>query len=968
MPRPIVLLALLVTWLLAGCRVETPIPEGSIIECGPAGECPDGLKCSPDGYCRDVLMQKTEPKVALVSPRSGEAGVGRTVRPMVIFSMPVTADSVKPRLHLLLGAGEVAASVESSPDLPTLFTVVPEAPLRLEAEYTLVVDPGVAPTDTVHSQLSSSEFRSTFRTDLGLSPVAGLVVEKLSEVRTRVSWRRDGAASVGALVLRSQGAAVEASPAPGHRYSPGDLLGNATVVTATDALAVVDDAPSPGTWDYAVFAYNVDSDYSEPRRAPLVTSLTTQTCSGTGQVKAESPDSGSYLAQFTGPASSSSPTTATFPPTPTILGQAADTSAAQLLAGETYLLQIVAVGTGGTRREAPVPYVPLSDSLAPLALPVVRSNPAQPVVIQFPMRGWPKIEFEIDGDPLGGTETWTSDPGWTTTSGSLSATFRSAGKYRVRARGQKAGCPSPGWTVSDEFDVGRALFVAAATGDDAAANPGTDPAHPLKSLARATALAAGSTAAAPTDVYVAAGSYAESLFLPVYTAFFGSWAQDFRSRADPRDPSVVASATSRVVPWSNVGITTYNGSNGAGARVDGFFVEPQVTTGYCYGLYNIGGLFTVTRNVLHGGRCARTSGLQLASGAPNSAVITDNVVDDGAGSGDSYGLEALNNSGTVIARNDVTGVVGIDVGQGSATVEGNTVHLKVSGGNGNERIGIFCGGDASIRGNLITGNGLSTAASTGILAAYVNGNGRIEGNRVFGGGGTTSVGIRIAALGAQVVNNLVHGGIGGESIGILADASYMTWRMPISNNTVFAGHGANARVGIELRQTSLAGLSNNLVFGEGTWVAYRRPGPAWPRAWQNDAILISAAPAAILRDSSVSPAIDSSDLAALTTALCTGPKSPTGSLQTIDLAPSAVFTSVGGADGDLDTMGDNDWSLATSDPRLAAGGRDTSFFNCGASVSGCPGTSNVSCGDVSADFAGTSRTVPFSVGAFEKDP
>ena len=58
------------------------------------------------------------------------------------------------------------------------------------------------------------------------------------------------------------------------------------------------------------------------------------------------------------------------------------------------------------------------------------------------------------------------------------------------------------------------------------------------------------------------------------------------------------------------------------------------------------------------------------------------------------------------------------------------------------------------------------------------------------------------------------------------------------------------------------------------------------------------------------------------------------------------------------TFADNDVSLSTADTRIIEGG---STLSCGVQ------TESEVCGDIGDDFTGAARTLPYSMGAIEKD-
>lgn len=61
------------------------------------------------------------------------------------------------------------------------------------------------------------------------------------------------------------------------------------------------------------------------------------------------------------------------------------------------------------------------------------------------------------------------------------------------------------------------------------------------------------------------------------------------------------------------------------------------------------------------------------------------------------------------------------------------------------------------------------------------------------------------------------------------------------------------------------------------------------------------------------------------------------------------------------TMEDNDWRLLTDDPAITQGGKDSSASDCGTNEA------PRACGPVHVDADGVARTLPYSIGAYEKD-
>jgi len=158
-------------------------------------------------------------------------------------------------------------------------------------------------------------------------------------------------------------------------------------------------------------------------------------------------------------------------------------------------------------------------------------------------------------------------------------------------------------------------------------------------------------------------------------------------------------------------------------------------------------------------------------------------------------------------------------------------------------------------------------------------------------------------------------------------------------NNVFLGTGASS-VGITGSMPS--SVENNLFFGVASFLS------------------VNGAPA--VGTAAGLNALDGTPLTGLPSG-CSGAACWTlraaGNVTT-SLLPAAVFVSPGGADGVVGTLSDDDWHLLTSDPTITQGGKDASGATCGSHQA------PRSCGAVTADYAGLARTVPYSIGAYEK--
>lgn len=223
-------------------------------------------------------------------------------------------------------------------------------------------------------------------------------------------------------------------------------------------------------------------------------------------------------------------------------------------------------------------------------------------------------------------------------------------------------------------------------------------------------------------------------------------------------------------------------------------------------------------------------------------------------------------------------------------------------------------------GNRISGtsNGVNGWQSTGVV--YRN-------NYLYG----PSAAITESSDLVTVANNTIVGPATGLQIGA---SDYVVV------NNIFVGTSGGA-TGVSGNMPS--SIENNLFLGLGTFVSVSGKPPIVTAAGVN--------------------ALDGSSIASLPSG-CTlnvtcWTARAAGNVSTA-LMPSAVFTSMAGADASLATLSDDDWSLLTNDVAITQGGKDTSQSTCGSYEA------PRACGNVEIDFAGLARSVPYSIGAHEK--
>jgi hypothetical protein len=357
-------------------------------------------------------------------------------------------------------------------------------------------------------------------------------------------------------------------------------------------------------------------------------------------------------------------------------------------------------------------------------------------------------------------------------------------------------------------------------------------------------------------------------------------------------------------PKKNVSTITANVSNGGvvsfpGAllHLDGFTVQNTAADGY--GLYYFQGGSVISNNVIQGGSHGMYFWQHMCG------AIHDNVV-----SGSTAGLYFW---------------------QSAIPVYGNQVKGDSNGVTTWQNQGLYFAGNSLQGGSA----GLQTWQEQGMI---------FDGNRIVG----TSQGVSgWQSTGVTYKNNLIYGpqtGLDESSNGVV-----------LANNTIGSGG-----TGVNLGASDYV-VVNNLFFstaGGGTAIS-----GTMPSSVENNVFVGFASVASFAQNVGALNALDGKDLGI-----------PNGCTPNVDcwtarvaantasaLQPSAIFTSPGGMDGVVATLGDDDWHLLTKDAQLTAGGKDASQLTCGSKQA------PRNCGAVTMDADGAPRSVPYSVGAYEKN-
>jgi hypothetical protein len=256
----------------------------------------------------------------------------------------------------------------------------------------------------------------------------------------------------------------------------------------------------------------------------------------------------------------------------------------------------------------------------------------------------------------------------------------------------------------------------------------------------------------------------------------------------------------------------------------------------------------------------------------------------------------------------------------------------------------------------------TTPSSANCIGVRVDGGATgilIERNRIFGGlnAGTSAVRLQ-SAIGLRVINNLLHAGDTAGAAGIECDAGSAI----VANNTLYVGNGTGL--------TALSGCQltvvNNVLFGVGGWRGYTADDTSGvlPTTFENNVFLSSNPPLAYVEDPTHAGA--GATLAASIANLCGAGVPASGNLE-LSAPWSTLFAGpVGGTDGNIDSLADEDWRFAAAQTALHTMGKDASQMTCGGTMSASCSVNvagSASCGGVVDDFTGTARNGVYSIGA-----
>ncbi len=315
--------------------------------------------------------------------------------------------------------------------------------------------------------------------------------------------------------------------------------------------------------------------------------------------------------------------------------------------------------------------------------------------------------------------------------------------------------------------------------------------------------------------------------------------------------------------------------------------------------------FTVT-----GGGGDYCSAILVDGGAP---VIQNNMLNGGSGAGSmAYAVYNVDSASPLIQNNKING------GSGAVYTHGIYIHYSTADIISNE----IYGGSGST-----SSKGVNDYYSASLIFA----------NNFTGGFSSGIYGIACTGSNSYIINNIIKtGGMGGsKTAGISINTSQVSATTYIYNNTIDGGDGTLSAIGIDLNNTATV-IENNIIFltGGGTITSFG------------------------IReqfDFSDPVSVKNNSVYNCTTGLYRDHENPFDYMTQVD---SGTFS-----DGSGHTL-----TTPVGTGNVSANANLDSGFNLTAST---PVSVSSGSGDLSSlfttDFNGSARTVPWSIGAFERD-
>ena len=461
-------------------------------------------------------------------------------------------------------------------------------------------------------------------------------------------------------------------------------------------------------------------------------------------------------------------------------------------------------------------------------------------------------------------------------------------------------------------------------------NPGTI-AQPMLTLGGAIARAA---AIGAETINMAGGEYSinANIFIDLNQKLTlnGGFSNDFLTRDFNVYETKLIDTRSGGTPSSNIttvhvgadtsgtgSSTILNGASVVNIKIDGLTINGA--SGYAIALnLTEDNIIEINQSVINGGSSG-TETTAIKSTNSSSPAITNSTI-NGGGGGSSRGIRNDNSSPT-IQNSTINGgsgsleSYGIHNDNSSPTIQDSTIN---GGSGGFVSYGIYNAFSAPIIQNNTINGGSGPIKNWGIYntsgAAPM-----IQNNLIFGGGGTT------------------------ESIGIynLGNSTAI-----IRNNTINGGENTGNSYGIRLSINSAPTIENNIIFTSGggsEYCIYEDFNGSLPVSVRNNDLF--SCPDAFYTDAdgfgNLTLISDVNDFNKTTQSA--------GSPSSGNASDDPTFVDIDGADDIINTMADNDWHLGpSSTTSVTLGGLDLSS-------------------SFTTDKDGVPRTVPWSIGAYEKD-
>jgi hypothetical protein len=926
--------------LMTSCGVKLDVTPGTKFKCQGAADCPTGFTCATDlGFCVQSLDAVPVLAVSFTLPSDGDTEVSAAPKIIVVFNMDAELPDPSLVTLTLEHTGETVPLTVTASGIANTALITPTQRLVPLTRYRLDIAPGVQPLAGSLAFASQTAWSATFETAKGsdITPpgnVTSFVVERDSGASGAVhkfTWQDptdDDRA--GTLILRSTAPIVDA-PAAGASYALDETIGAATVVFVGIQRTGNDTPPAAGPYYYSAFAYDTSRNYSIGVSHPVATIANFLWCpSHTGSFTLASSDGGNGFVQVQSVDTQTYDPSLLIPASPVAFNASTPFGEGGLIVrGTSVYARPIAVSGEGRYVGPTVPWQ-LPDADLQLTTPTnVQLYLA--ATSTFLAQTWPSFEAGRDIDPAIGAETWESV---TPAAGSVSTTYDVRGVYRLRARPVVAGCADAAFSESNEFTVGGIADLYVFSGG-LGQGSGVSPAN-----AAPTIDAANNQASSGTVIHVADGMYPEQLVMKFGVTYQGGWNQTFTTRNAAAGATIIAhpSGVNPLVFAADPAMDT-------NTVIDGFTIGSADAQ-----LYNVvstgsGASPLVSNNIIIGG----DFGISVSGGAPEfvgndirKKVLLQNT-------------NALFLNNTIEAVSDDTSTLVVNCSSASApTFRGNFIHDTRTSGTG-AAIGTFQGCSPVIDSNILVGPSVTAAAVH-----------------------STGINIQGSPFSVTIVNNLIYtpsgaGHVNAIELNDISDSSG-TASILIANNTIRVGQASSgtSSFGINAHQgpaTWNTRVVNNLFFGDpggssGWWALAVDSGYAL-QVLQNNVVLTA----------NQGKLFNNQDVATSEAALCSGaPAIIATSNVAIADSQTAVFADVDGADGNIDTMHDNNWHLlAAANAAVRNGGLTLASTgnDCGGTSNGttCSATSanfSIACGEVTVDYAGTARTASYSVGAYEQ--